>query len=221
MGDALEGVLLVAFDLDGTLIDSVPDLAAAVDAALIDVELAPAGEARVRDWVGNGALVLLERALTDALGEAPSEVLLKTAHERFLEHYHRRPCDRTRLYPGVTETLKRLFGRGLILCLVTNKPEAFIHPILEHLGIDGFFSACLGGDTLPRRKPDPMPLRHLSQQFDVCPSYCLMVGDSRHDVAAGKAAGFRTVAVPYGYNHGEPISLSEPDLVVESLEQLV
>ncbi|MCA0974852.1 phosphoglycolate phosphatase [Halomonas denitrificans] len=221
VGEALDGSQLVAFDLDGTLIDSVPDLAAAVDAALLDVDLPVAGEARVRDWVGNGSWSLLERALTDALGEAPSEVLCKTAHERFLEHYHRHPCVHTRLYPGVETALSQLFRRGLILCLVTNKPEAFIGPILEHLSIDGYFTVCLGGDTLPRKKPDPMPLRHLCQQFDVSPSQCVMVGDSRHDIQAGKAAGYRTIAVPYGYNHGEPVSLSEPDLIVESLDQLV
>lgn len=221
MHPLLTDIRLVAFDLDGTLVDSVPDMAAAVDAALIDVELPLAGEDKVRHWVGNGAKVLLERALEDVLGEAPSHGLTETALERFMEHYHHAPCARTRLYRGVREALEGLHGSGRTLCLVTNKPEAFIAPILSALDIETFFSAFLGGDSLPRRKPDPMPLMHLCQRFDVSPSECLMVGDSRHDVAAGKAAGFRTLAVPYGYNHGEPVEQSDPDAVVESLAQLL
>ncbi|QEM81032.1 phosphoglycolate phosphatase [Halomonas binhaiensis] len=221
MHPLLTDIRLVAFDLDGTLVDSVPDMAAAVDAALIDVELPVAGEDKVRHWVGNGARVLLERALDDALGEAPGHTLTETALEHFLEHYHCAPCARTRLYPGVRDALEGLHGSGRTLCLVTNKPEAFIAPILSALDVERFFSSFLGGDSLPWRKPDPMPLMHLCQRFDVSPRECLMVGDSRHDVAAGKAAGFRTLAVPYGYNHGEPVEQSDPDAVVESLAQLL
>ncbi|MGQ7249771.1 phosphoglycolate phosphatase [Halomonas sp. V046] len=221
MRQMLDGVRLVAFDLDGTLVDSVPDLAVAVDAALVEVALEPAGEDKVRHWVGNGAWVLVERALTDALGEAPSEVLTRRTHDAFIAHYRRAPSARTRLYPGAKQALAGLHERGLTLCLVTNKPQAFIAPILRALGIDGYFAACLGGDTLARRKPDPLPLLHLCDRFDIAPRHCLMIGDSRHDVAAGKAAGFRTLAVPYGYNHGEPVADSDPDGVVESLDQLV
>ncbi|XKE46465.1 phosphoglycolate phosphatase [Halomonas organivorans] len=221
MHPLLDGTRLVAFDLDGTLVDSVPDLAAAVDAALDDLGLPPPGEARVRDWVGNGSRVLMERALADALGGAPEPARLEAAHARFLVRYGETPCARTRLYPGVSEALEPLARSGRRLVLVTNKPEAFIQPILRAVGIDHYFALCLGGDSLPRRKPDPLPLLHAAERFDVAPSRCLMVGDSRHDVAAGKAAGFRTLAVPYGYNHGEPVAASRPDAVVESLAELV
>ena len=204
MHPILDGIDLVAFDLDGTLIDSVPDLALAVDAALADLDLPAAGEARVRDWVGNGSLVLMERA-----------------HSAFLAHYGRDPGAHTRLYPGVRECLDALRERGLPLALVTNKPHAFIAPLLEGLGLYEHFALCLGGDSLPEKKPHPAPLLHLASHFALAPSRCLMVGDSRHDIAAGRAAGFRTLAVPYGYNHGEPVQASAPDGVVESLAELV
>ncbi|MFG6179108.1 phosphoglycolate phosphatase [Halomonas sp. THAF12] len=217
----LSDIRLVVFDLDGTLVDSVPDLAAAVDTALTDLALPRPGEAKVRDWVGNGSRILMERALEDALGEAPAAAFLDTAHERFLARYGEAPCERTRLYPGAGEALAGLAASGRQLALVTNKPAAFIAPILSATGIERYFGMCLGGDSLPRRKPDPLPLTHVAEHFDVAPAHCLMVGDSRHDIAAGKAAGFRTLAVPYGYNHGEPVAASRPDEVVESLAELV
>lgn len=229
MNPILDGIELVVFDLDGTLIDSVPDLALAADGALAELGLSAAGEARVRDWVGNGSLVLMERALRYAMsvntGKASQEkvdtALLERAHAAFLEHYGRDPGAHTRLYPGARECLDGLRERGLFLALVTNKPYAFIAPLLEGLGLAEHFALCLGGDSLPEKKPDPAPLLHVAAYIGVAPVACLMVGDSRHDIAAGKAAGFRTLAVPYGYNHGEPVSASEPDAVVDSLSQLV
>jgi phosphoglycolate phosphatase len=217
----LSDIRLVVFDLDGTLVDSVPDLAAAVDAVLVELGLAPAGQARVRDWVGNGARVLMERALGAALDEAPAPALLERAHAAFLAHYGRDPSSRTRLYSGVREGVLGLRDAGLVLGLVTNKPAAFIEPVLAGVGLSGCFRLCLGGDSLPRKKPDPAPLRHVAAHFGLPPSACLMVGDSRHDIVAGRAAGFRTLAVPYGYNHGEPVRESGPDGVVESLRELV
>lgn len=234
MHPILDGIDLVAFDLDGTLIDSVPDLALAVDAALADLDLPAAGEARVRDWVGNGSLVLMERALKnapplravpgaspDGASQAVDTTLLERAHAAFLAHYGRDPGAHTRLYPGVRECLDALRERGLPLALVTNKPQAFIAPLLEGLGLAEHFALCLGGDSLPEKKPHPAPLLHVASHFDLAPSRCLMVGDSRHDIAAGRAAGFRTLAVPYGYNHGEPVQASGPDGMVESLAELV
>ena len=217
----LAGIRLVAFDLDGTLIDSVPDLAAAVDAMLRECDLPVAGEARVSEWVGNGSHKLVERALRDAQGQGPEPERLERAHERFLHHYALAPSARTRVYPGVREALGGLRERGLVLTLVTNKPHAFIAPILESLDLLGYFDLAVGGDTLARKKPDPAPLLHVAERFSIAPGECLMIGDSRHDIDAGKRAGFRTLAVPYGYNHGEPVALSRPDGMVESLAELV
>ncbi|MEQ6889907.1 phosphoglycolate phosphatase [Halomonas sp. CS7] len=221
MHPILNDIRLVALDLDGTLVDSVPDLAVAADAALAELGLAPQGEARVRDWVGNGSLTLMARSLEGAQGEAPDEALLARAHRGFLDHYGRAPCTHTRLYPGAREALAALAARGLPLALVTNKPSAFIAPLLDAFELTPYFALCLGGDSLAAKKPDPAPLLHVAAHFDVAPSACLMVGDSRHDIEAGRAAGFRTLAVPYGYNHGEPVALSRPDGTVESLAELV
>ncbi|MBD3897156.1 phosphoglycolate phosphatase [Halomonas sp. ML-15] len=221
MHPLLQGVKLVVFDLDGTLVDSVPDLAAAVDAALADDGLSARGEARVRDWVGNGSHKLIERALDDALGELPSAERQERGHARFLHHYGLAPNRLTRLYPGVREALDGLRAADMPLGLVTNKPQAFIAPILEGFGLADHFGLCLGGDALPQKKPDPAPLLHLARHFRVAPGDCLMVGDSRHDIEAGRRAGFRTLAVPYGYNHGEPVAASRPDALVESLAELV
>ncbi|WP_444677163.1 phosphoglycolate phosphatase [Halomonas sp. E19] len=221
MHPILKDIELVSFDLDGTLVDSVPDLAAAVDAVLAECGLPPAGEAGVRNWVGNGSRKLVERALAAADGPPATAERLAQAHERFLHHYGLAPVQRTRLYPGAREALDALRERGLILTLVTNKPFAFIQPILAHFALESHFTLCLGGDSLPQKKPDPAPLLHSAAHFAIRPDACLMVGDSRHDIDAGRAAGFRTLAVPYGYNHGEPVRDSRPDAMVETLDALV
>ncbi|RUR33988.1 phosphoglycolate phosphatase [Vreelandella andesensis] len=213
----LQGKRLIAFDLDGTLIDSVPDLAVAVRHALDDVGLPVPGEERVRDWVGNGAQVLIERALTWALSVAPGQALQATAYEAFMCHYAAAPNALTQLYPGVRTALHDLYKAGYSLVLITNKPERFIAPILGHFDLLPLFTHCLGGDSLAEKKPSPLPLLYMAQRLDTPPSASVMVGDSRHDIAAGKAAGFTTVALPYGYNHGEPIEHSQPDLIISSL----
>ncbi|MES1939571.1 phosphoglycolate phosphatase [Salinisphaera sp. T5B8] len=221
---ALADIDLVVFDLDGTLIDSVPDLAAAMDTTLQERGLAPAGIARVRDWVGNGSHKLVERALAHACttaADALDRADLDAAHARFLEHYAAAPCARTRLYDGVRQCLDSLATRGVTCALVTNKPVAFIDPILAHFQLTRFFALTLGGDSLTQKKPHPAPLLYCGEHAGVAPAHALMVGDSRHDIAAGKAAGFRTLAVTYGYNHGEPIAASLPDHQVDSLAELL
>jgi phosphoglycolate phosphatase len=221
MTPSLAGIRLVTFDLDGTLIDSVPDLAMAIDVMLTERGYPAAGEEKVAGWVGNGSRVLVERSLRDASGHEPDDQTLAQAHDAFLYHYGRAPSERTRVFPGVREALAALHDRGLKLAVITNKPYAFIAPILEALGLDGYFDYAIGGDSLPQKKPDPAPLLHVAERFSIPPQACLMVGDSRHDIEAGRRAGFRTLAVPYGYNHGEPVAASRPDFLVESLAELV
>lgn len=212
---------LIAFDLDGTLIDSVPDLAAAVARTLSELHMPEPGEAEVRDWVGNGAPVLVERALAWALKTTPTSEQHQRAYDAFMQHYGAAPNTLTTLYSGVKQTLKALHQRGMTLVLITNKPERFIEPLLSHFEMLGYFTLCLGGDSLAEKKPHPLPLLHAAQLCQIPPTECVMVGDSRHDIAAGKAAGFTTLALPYGYNHGEPIEDSRPDQVLTSLTELL
>lgn len=218
---ALKGKRLIAFDLDGTLIDSVPDLAVAVAGALNELGLPQPNELEVRDWVGNGAPVLVERALTWTLQAAPEPELQERAYNAFMGHYGAAPNTLTTLYPGVQQTLQALHTYGLTLVLITNKPERFIEPLLSHFKLLEYFTLWIGGDSLAEKKPHPLPLLHAAKACQVSPAECVMVGDSRHDIAAGKAAGFTTLALPYGYNHGEPIEESDPDQVLTSLTELL
>lgn len=218
MHAALAGIELVVFDLDGTLVDSAPDLAVATDAVLGELGAPPAGVTKVRNWVGNGTRKLVERALIDA-GLDPTRT--EPVHDRFQALYAAAPCVESRLFGGVRDCLDALSARGMPMALVTNKPAAFLPAILGGLGIEDHFRWTLGGDSLPQKKPDPAPLLHCAAQAGVPPARCLMVGDSRHDVQAGRAAGFPVVAVTYGYNHGDPITDSKPDYALDSLTELV
>lgn len=211
---------LVMFDLDGTLVDSVPDLTAAVDAMLVEQQCPPAGEDKVRLWVGNGAAVLVRRALADTEGvkeEAVCDAWQTASHKRFLHHYGRLSGHYSRLYPGVKEGLQLLADAGVPMALVTNKPAEFVPHLLSDLGIDGYFGNWLGGDSLPQKKPDPAPLQFLLKAQLVDPVRALMVGDSRTDMQAGKAAGVATLGVTYGYNHGRPIEEEQPDWMTDNL----
>lgn len=218
---------LLAFDLDGTLIDSVPDLATAVDQTLIQLGLPAAGEDKVRQWVGNGSLTLLQRALKGGL-EAEAEPALpldaqqlQQAHQLFLDNYDQQKGLQTRLYPGVKETLLTLAASDLKLALVTNKPYRFVPDLLQHFGLDQVFDQVLGGDSLPTRKPDPQPLLHLAGLYQLQPAHCAMIGDSRTDIQAARAAGFFSIGLPYGYNHGEPLTQAGPDMMIACLSDLL
>ncbi|MGB0466688.1 MAG: phosphoglycolate phosphatase [Pontibacterium sp.] len=212
---------LVLFDLDGTLVDSVPDLAAAIDQMRVTLGCAPAGVDKVRHWVGNGAQVLVERALADVQKTASDKVSFDQAFPLFLAAYAEQSTLQTQLYPGVPECLEGLKARHIKLAVVTNKPLEFTHPILSALGLDSFFKVVMGGDSLPQKKPSPEPLLHAMALSGTVPERTLMVGDSKHDIAAARAAGCPVVAVPYGYNHGEPVAQYQPDLLVNSLDLLL
>ncbi|MFC6669669.1 phosphoglycolate phosphatase [Marinobacterium aestuariivivens] len=214
---------LVLFDLDGTLVDSVPDLARAVDLMLAALDRPAAGIDRVRDWVGNGAPMLVQRALVgrfDVAEPAPS-ALFDQAYALFLHFYGEAMAEQSVLYPGVVDCLEGMKARDIALGIATNKPMRFTTPVLEGLGIARFFQVVLGGDSLPTRKPDPAMLLSAIEQCGARPVSTLMVGDSINDVKAARAAGCPVAAVPYGYNHGEPIEDSAPDLLVQRLDQLL
>ena len=211
---------MVLIDLDGTLIDSVPDLAYCVDALMSQLGLPPRGEAKVRQWVGNGIERLVKRALLDQLDGEPDPALLAKALPIYFELYKDNLSKRSRLYPGVKEGLQFLLDAGYKLGCITNKAAAFTEPLLKDLGIYDYFRIVVSGDTLPVKKPDPLPLLHAAQFFKVEPSQALMVGDSISDVKAARAAGFQVVCVSYGYNHGQDIRDAHPDAVINSMAQL-
>lgn len=206
------------FDLDGTLVDSVPDLAVAVDATLQALDVPLAGEPRVRQWVGNGALRLMQRALAFALGVDESQLsegAVGQAHQLFLQHYQRSNGVASRVYPTVIESLQRWQQQQRPMAVVTNKPLQFVPALLAQQKLAEYFSVLVGGECTPHKKPSPQPLLYACEQLLVDPTQCLMIGDSSNDVLAARAAGMPVVAVSYGYNHGEPIAAAKPDWVVD------
>ena len=212
---------LVMFDLDGTLVDSVPDLAAAVDDMLLQLGRPAVGIDLVRTWVGNGAPMLVRRALSRRLEPDPfHEPEVTRALALFTQAYAQHQ-GQTRLYPGVQSVLMQLRQWKIDLALITNKPEQFIHPLLESVGLDGLFRWIVGGDTLPQQKPDPAGLVHVMALAGVSPDQALFVGDSCNDIRAAKAAQVCSVAMTYGYNHGHPISDEHPDCLLDDLRDLL
>jgi phosphoglycolate phosphatase len=212
---------LIMFDLDGTLLDSAPDLAAAVDAMLEQLGRPPAGLDKVRLWIGNGARVLVRRALADQMEHGHiTEAETDEALSLFMSFYgggH----ELTVVYPGVHEALAVLKSMGIPMAIITNKPERFVGPLLEDMKLGGFFSWIVGGDTLPQQKPDPAGLLHVMDRADVRPGDALFIGDSRNDIRAARAAGVCCVAMTYGYNHGQPIASESPDLLLDDLRHLL
>ena len=211
---------MILVDVDGTMVDSVPDLAFCVDAMMARLGRPPRGEAEVRNWVGNGVERLVRRALAGTLDGEPDESDYERAYPIFLELYRENTSRRSRLYPGIREGLDYLSTVGYPLGCVTNKAAQFTEPLLADMGVRGFFDIVISGDTLPQKKPDPAPLLHAAEHFGVSPSDALMVGDSVSDVKAARAAGFAIVCMSYGYNHGRDIREAKHDAVIDSLVQI-
>ncbi len=211
---------LVMIDVDGTLVDSVPDLAYCVDQMMVALDMPLRGEDTVRHWVGNGVPRLVERALTGELDGSPSKEAFDKAYPIFLDLYAQNSSVRSTLYDGVIEGLEYLKSNGYLLGCVTNKAEQFTLPLLKSLGIFDYFGVVISGDTLERKKPDPMPLIHSADFFNVKPNECVRLGDSVSDVKAARAANFQIICMSYGYNHGNNIADENPDLVIDSMKQL-
>lgn len=221
----------VLFDLDGTLIDSVPDLAAAIDVMLQSVGKAPAGEAKVNRWVGNGASALVKRALADHDNgdELEDEELGKeeyaNAYPIFEFAYAQRLIQATGLYDGVLSVLAELSAADIKLGLITNKPRRFTLPLLRALNIHHYFSDVICGDDLEHKKPHPLPVLTALENLAVNAQQAIMVGDSISDVKSAAAAGVKTVAVTYGYNHGLSIRDERNELqanvFIDQIQQLL
>ena len=236
--DKLQNIRGVAFDLDGTLVDSAPGLTAAVDNALYALELPMAGEERVVTWIGNGADVLIQRALTwarqeraalrasqgkpsvdhDDIPQAEQQTILRKLFDRY---YGEVAEEGSFLFPAVADTLGALHAKGLPLALVTNKPTPFVAPILASLDIAKYFTVVIGGDDVKNKKPHPEPLLLVAEKLGLAPAELLFVGDSRNDIQAAKAAGCSSIGLTYGYNYGEPISQSEPDYIFDQFNELL
>ena len=203
----------VLFDLDGTLLDTVGDLACAANRMLAALGMAPRAEAEIRNFVGKGTAKLVERCIDG--NQARFDEAFAAFHAAYLEESGRS----TRIYPGVLEGLKMLAEDGLLMGCVTNKPKAFTLPLLEQTGLAKYFATVVCGDTVARRKPDPMPFVHACAQLGVACGQALVVGDSANDADAGRAAGCLVFCVPYGYREGQSLELLNCDAVVENVRE--
>lgn len=208
------------FDLDGTLVDTAPDLHGALAVTLDAFGHGPCDETQVRDWVGAGARVTIEHALRHQSIDY-DERYLDRMLERFLAHYRAHIADRSVIYPGIETTLSYLRRRKLGAGVVTNKYEDLSVSLVGALAIDHLFGAVIGGDTLPVRKPDPAPLLEACRRLGCDPGRTLMVGDSKTDVDAARNAGMDVVCVSYGYHGAHPPHTLGADLVVDSVAELL
>jgi phosphoglycolate phosphatase len=216
----LKKPVMVLIDVDGTLVDSVPDLTFCVDEMMKQLSMPVRGEQQVRQWVGNGVERLVRRALINQLDGEPDEALVVKAVPIFEALYRENTSKRSCLYPGVQAALDFLQTTNVRIGCVTNKAAQFTLPLLKDLGISDYFELIVCGDTLPKKKPDPMPLLHAAEKLGARPEQSLMLGDSQSDVKAARAAGFNIVCMSYGYNHGEDIRVYKPDAVVDSMDEI-
>jgi phosphoglycolate phosphatase len=214
----LRSVRAVLLDLDGTLLDTAPDLLDAANGMLRDLSRPEVTIANIRAYVGRGIPNLVKRLLagrldaTDDPAPPPADALAS-----FRRHYAEANGRHAAAYPGVREGLTALATMGLPLACITNKAEAFTRPLLERTDLAQFFKAVVSGDTLPRAKPDPMPITWVCGHFGLKPKDMLMIGDSVNDAKAARAAGCPVFIVPYGYNEGQDVRKLDCDAIVATL----
>lgn len=209
----------VLFDLDGTLLDSAPDLAAAANAMLAEFGLPACDPAVIATYIGKGIAKLVERTLAGSLDAAADPVLFARALPIYERYYAEESGRRAVPFPGVIEGLRALRDAGLPLACITNKAERFTLDLLQRTGLDGFFPVVVCGDTVVRKKPDPEPVLTACARLDVRPADALMIGDSANDCEAARAAGCPVWCVPYGYNEGRPVETLDCDLIVPDLAE--
>lgn len=212
-------VSALMFDLDGTLLNTAPQIANAANAMLADMRLPALPYAQIKGYIGEGAQVLIQRCLAGALSDTPDPTLLEKAQHVFFAHYANNVTE-SLPFDGVQVGLELLKQRDLKLACVTNKPEKFTRPLLEASGLAEFFEIVVSGDTLAKKKPDPIQLHHICAEFNVMEMEAMLVGDSATDIAAAQAAGCFIVTVPYGYNQGKPIDESQVDAMIRDLTEL-
>jgi phosphoglycolate phosphatase len=204
-------------DLDGTMLDTVPDFELALNGMRAEFELAPITQDVIVPMVGKGSEKLIRDVLALDYGPERIDAVFDAAMAAYQRHYLAINGERSRLFDGVLEGLEALRGLGLRLACVTNKPIAFTTPLLAQKGLAPFFELVYGGDSLPKKKPDPLPLLQVCSDFDLAPGQVVAIGDSSNDAEAARAAGCFVLTVPYGYNHGRPVQTIDSDGIVNSL----
>ena len=211
----------IAFDLDGTLVETLPDLHESAIRMLAQIGRPPVSESTVRAYVGDGVDRLVKRLLTGEPDGEPDAASFEKAAENFRSHYASVLTRDSHPFTGVISTLETLRNRGFKLACVTNKPMRFTEPLLEGLALTGYLDLVLGGDSLPRKKPDPLPLLHTARAFGIEPAQLLMVGDSPVDTGAARAAGCPVFCVPYGYRGALTVQELDCDAIVPTLPDLL
>lgn len=211
---------MVMIDLDGTLINTAPDLADCVNIMLQRMGRDTWPLDKVSGWIGNGVSRLVKRALTDSMDGEPDSVDYEKGYALFLEAYGENVSAKSRPYVGVVAGLEKLKDMGFRLACVTNKAAAFTLPLLADLELDGYFELVVSGDSLPRKKPDPLPLTHACDFFGITPDQGILIGDSANDVKAAIAAGMPVICVNYGYNQGVDLTTLQTQGVIDSLDIL-
>ena len=207
----------VIVDLDGTMLDTVPDFQVAINRMRDEMALPPMSQEQIKLLVGKGSENLIRSVLEMDMGPAGVEARFDDAMEAYQRHYLNVNGKHTRLYPGVIAGLESLRAQGLRLACVTNKPIAFAKPLLAQKGLAMYFEKLYGGDSLARKKPHPMPLLQVCTDFDLPVGQVVAIGDSSNDAEAARAAGCFVLTVPYGYNHGEPVHNIDSDGIVDTI----
>lgn len=214
------GIDAVMIDLDGTMVNTLGDFAEALNRMLADLQLPAVAPQAIENMVGKGSKHLIRSVLAH-VGARNIDEMYPQAWQRYEHHYLAINGQFADVYPGVLEGLEQLKAMGLRMACLTNKPLSFAQPLLAAKGLNGFFDCVFGGDSFPRKKPDPMPLVETCKALGSMPARTLMVGDSSNDAQAAHAAGCPVVLVSYGYNHGQPISTVDACAYLDSLAQLV
>lgn len=204
-------------DLDGTMLDTMPDFELALNGMRAELGLAPISQETIEPMVGKGSEKLIRDVLSLDLPPERVAALYDQAMASYQRHYLAINGERSALYGGVVEGLQALRAQGLRLACVTNKPIAFATPLLAQKALAPYFELVYGGDSLPKKKPDPLPLLQVCRDFDLAPQQVVAIGDSSNDAQAARAAGCFVLTVPYGYNHGRPVHEIDSDGIVDTL----
>lgn len=211
---------VIGFDLDGTLINTLPDLTLVVNSMFLEHGFPTVTQQQVLSWVGKGADIFFQNAIayTGKVFDAAKQVSMRASFDKFYATY---VCEESTLYPHVKETLEALKAEGFTLVVITNKPTHLVEPVLTAFGIYHLFSETLGGQSLPKIKPNPDPMWFICEKFGIQSSELLFVGDSENDVIASTKAGCDVVGLTYGYNYNVPIEQSNPTFVTSDFADVL